>query len=138
MDLLRPWLVTVAAWIVMNVIITVGIFYWSTTAQLLAFETRIFWLVIPHLLVGGVPAIAATYLHRRPERADRRRNALAGLGACGVMAVIEMVLNLFGGLLSSAILAFVAEAVGAVLGWLFVSRVARRAEHDADTGSGYF
>lgn len=123
----------------MNVIVGVGVFHWATPEQLLEFQTRIFWLMIPHFLIGAVSAVAATYLHRRPERADRRRNALAGLGACGVMLVIELVLNLAdGGALSSAVLGFVAEAVGAVLGWLFVSRVARRAERDADTGSGYF
>lgn len=138
MDLVRSWLAALATWIVMDIIVGLVLFEWATAEQLLSFGTRIFWLVIPQLLVGGVTAVVATYLHRRPERANPRRNALAGLGACGVLAVVQAVLNLAGGVLSSAVLSFVAEVVGAVLGWLLVSRVARRAERAAAAGSGYF
>jgi hypothetical protein len=138
-DLLRPWTAAVVAWIVMNILAVLAISAWSSGTQLQTFGTRIFWIAVPQLLVGAVAATAAAYLHRRPERADPRRHALASLGGPAVMIVLQAVLNLVGDtVLSSTLIAFVAEGCGAVLGWLFVSRVARREERAADTGSGYY
>lgn len=139
MDLLKPWAAAVGAWIVMNVLAVLAVTAWSSMAQLQSFGTRVFWVAVPQLLVGGVAAAVAAYLHRRPERADPRRHALASLGAPAVMIVLQTIINLFDGTYpSSIVIVFVAQVCGSVLGSLFVSRVARRDERTTDNRSGYY
>lgn len=137
-DLIRPALVALGGWIVASLAAGIFVAVWDTSAQTGLSIGRVLWAAIPQILVGVVTAGAAAYAHRRPERDDRRRHALAVLLPAGVLVVVQALLDLIGVMLPWAIaVACVATAVGAVLGWLLVSRVVRQAER-AEVSGRYF
>lgn len=139
MDLLRPVLVALGAWVAGSVAAALVQTMWAGLAQLQSTTGKALWVVLPQLLVGLATTTAAAYAHRRPERYDRRRHALAVLFPAAVLIFVQALLNLAGATeMWAAATAIVAESVGALAGWLLVSRVLRRQEYAEATGHGYF
>ncbi|HEY3681549.1 MAG TPA: hypothetical protein VGL93_00835 [Streptosporangiaceae bacterium] len=130
MDLLKPWLAAFGTWIAATVIAALATAGWVTGTQLESSVDVVLWVVVPQMLVAGAAAAAASYAHRRPFRDAVGRSALAGLGGVATLAVLQAAVNLMTSTVLWAVaVAFVAQACGGVLGWLFVSRGARHREH---------
>lgn len=139
MDRLRPALVALGVWIAGNLVLAFVFTIWVGAGPLESMPGRILWVAIPQFLVGFAITVAAAYAHRRPERRDRRRHALAVLIPAAVLIVAQALLNMVGESESLATsTAFVSESVGAVAGWLLVGNVMRRRERTDATGDGYF
>ena len=139
MDLVRPALAALGAWVAGSVVAALVLTVWAGVPQLQSTTGKVLWVVLPQLLVGLVTTAAAAYAHRRPERYDRRRHALAVLFPAVVLIFVQALLNLAGtSAMWAAATAIVSESVGALAGWLLVSRVLRRREDAEATGHGYF
>lgn len=139
MDLLKPWLSALGTWIAASIIAAIAMAGWLTATQLESSVDVVLWVAIPQLLVAGAAAAAASYAHRRPFRDAVGRYALAGLGGVAILAVIQVAINLMTSTeLWAVAVTFVAQACGGVLGWLFVSRGARRQEHAERVAAGRY
>lgn len=138
MDLVRPALTALGVWIGVSLLAGLVMAVWATPAQVTSPVGMSLWVVIPQFLVGGLSAALAAYVHRRPFRDEPGRHALAALGPVGVLAVLQVGVNVLTETYPWSIVGgFAANAVGGVLGWLVVSRLVRREERH-ETGSRYF
>lgn len=139
MDLIRPALVAVAAWLVAGFLGGLAYGFYTITAPGMSTVTRILWAVGMQLAVGLVTAGAAALAHGRPRRFEARRHAIASAGFVAVLAVVMAVINLVSGVSVSTMgIALVSQLIGGVLGWLLVIRVIRRSEWDERKRNAYY
>lgn len=139
MDLIRPVIVAVVVWLVVSFL--GGMLYGFATIASpgMSTATRTVWFVGTQLVVGLVVAAAAALAHGRPARMNARRHLIASAGLTVAVAIVMGVISLVQG--TPALtdgMGFVVQVIGAVLGWLLVSRGFRHAERAEAARDAYY
>lgn len=140
MDLVKPWLVALAVWFVGIVVSTAAMLGWATASQLESTLGGAAWVIIPQLVIYGVAASLASFVHTRSDRGrERNRNAIASLGMLAIVWVFDLVLSIVMRIDTDALLErVIAGIIGALLGWLIAYGIRRRRERLTAPRHGYF